>query len=130
MAIVLIIEIVSALVACGALLALMAQAVRLGRKDAEQPAGKFDRLRRRHRFIGFALLAAGIIHGASATLYASGARAETYVMGWISIALFALSGVCMAPPVRARLRHATGAHVFFFVLGVVLFIGHAVMGRL
>lgn len=130
MTIVLIIEIVSALAACGALLALMAQTIRLGRKGAEQPAGKLDRIRRCHRSIGFALLAAGIIHGASATLYASGARVETYVMGWTSIALFALSGVCMAPPVRARLRHATGAHVFFFVLGVALFVCHAVMGRL
>ena len=130
MTIVLIIEIVSALAACGALLALMAQTIRLGRKGAEQPAGKLDRLRRRHRSIGFVLLAAGIVHGISATIYASGARTETYVMGWVSIVLFALSGVCMAPPVRAHLRHATGAHVFFFVLGFALFIGHAVMGRL
>lgn len=128
--IVLIIEIVSALAACGALLALMAQTIRLGRKGAEQPADQLERLHRRHRSIGFVLLAAGIVHGISATIYASGARTETYVMGWASIVLFALSGICMAPPVRARLPHAAGTHVFLFALGFALFIGHAVMGRL
>ena len=130
MTIVLAIEIVCALEACGALLVLAAQAVRLNRKSKEQPADRLERLHRRHRSIGFVLLAAGIVHGISATIYASGARTETYVMGWASIVLFALSGVCMAPPVRARLPHAAGTHVFLFALGFALFIGHAVMGRL
>lgn len=103
MTVVLAIEIACALAACGALLALMAQAVRLNRKSKEQPADRIERLHRRHRSIGFVLLAAGIVHGISATIYASGARTETYVMGWASIVLFALSGICMAPPVRARL---------------------------
>lgn len=130
MTVVLAIEIACALAACGALLALMAQAVRLNRKSKEQPADRLERLHRCHRSIGFVLLAAGIVHGISATLYASGARTETYVIGWSSIVLFALSGVCMAPPVRARLPHAAGTHVFLFALGFALFIGHAVMGRL
>lgn len=125
MTVVLAIEIACALAACGALLALMAQAVRLNRKSKEQPADRLERLHRRHRSIGFVLLAAGIVHGISATIYASGARTEAYVMGWASIVLFALSGVCMAPPVRARLPHAASTHVFLFALGSALFIGHA-----
>lgn len=103
MTVVLAIEIACALAACGALLALMAQAVRLNRKSKEQPTDRLERLHRCHRSIGFVLLAAGIVHGISATIYASGARTETYVMGWASIVLFALSGIYMAPSVRARL---------------------------
>lgn len=130
MAVVLIIEIVSALIGCGALLALVAQTAYLKSKSEKRPAGKLDRLRRCHRFIGFALLAAGIVHGTAATLYASGARAEAYAIGWASIALFVLSGICMTPSVRARLHRATGVHVSLFALGVALFIAHIVMGRL
>lgn len=81
MTVVLAIEIVCALAACGALLVLVAQAVRLNRKSKEQPADRLERLHRRHRSIDFVLLAAGIVHGISATIYASGARTETYVMG-------------------------------------------------
>lgn len=130
MAIILVIEIVSALIGCGALLVLVAQTIRLNREDKERQSGRLGRLRRRHRSIGFVLLAAGVIHGASATLYASGARAETYIMGWASITLFALFGICMVPPVRARLVHATAAHISLFALGVILFIGRAIMERL
>lgn len=127
---VLIIEIVSALIAFGALLVLMAQTIRLDRGGKGGHAGRIDRLRRRHRSSGFVLLAAAAIHGAAATAYASGARPETYVIGWASLAMFALSDICMAPSIRSRLAHATGAHVACFTLGVLLFILHAVLGRL
>lgn len=123
---VLIIEIVSALVALGALATLVIQAVRAKLKSSGDSVG----LDRGHIAIGRVLLAASAVHGLAAMAYGSGARPEAYALGWASLALFALSGACMHPSVKCRLNSPVTAHATLFAMGIVLFIMHAVAGRL
>lgn len=123
---VLIVEIVSALVALGALAALIIQAIRAKLKAGGNPV----RLGRGHVTIANVLLAASAVHGIAATTYGSGARAEAYALGWASLVMFALSGSCMHPAVRGRLHSPVAAHAALFAMGIVLFIMHAIAGRL
>ncbi|WP_286684326.1 MULTISPECIES: hypothetical protein [Collinsella] len=123
---VLIIEIASALVALGALATLVIQAVRAKLKSGGDSVG----LGRGHVAIGRVLLAASSVHGLAAMAYGSGARPEAYALGWASLALFALSGACMHPSVKCRLNSPVTAHATLFAMGIVLFIMHAVAGRL
>lgn len=123
---VLIIEIASALVALGALATLVIQAVRAKLKSSGDSVG----LGRGHVAIGRVLLAASSVHGLAAMAYGSGARPEAYALGWASLALFALSGACMHPSVKCRLNSPVTAHATLFAMGIVLFIMHAVAGRL
>lgn len=123
---VLIIEIVSALVALGALATLTIQAVRAKLKSGGDSVG----LGRGHIAIGRVLLAASSVHGLAAMAYGSSARPEAYALGWASLALFALSGACMHPSVKCRLNSPVTAHATLFAMGIVLFIMHAVAGRL
>ena len=114
---VLIIEIVSALVTLGALATLTIQAVRAKLKSGGDSVG----LGRGHIAIGRVLLAASSVHGLAAM---------AYTLGWASLALFALSGACMHPSVKCRLNSPVTAHATLFAMGIVLFIMHAVAGRL
>lgn len=123
---VLVIEIVSAMVALGALVALLFQAVRA--KLAAN--GGSVRLGRSHVAIASALLSASVIHGIAAMVYGSGARTEAYVLGWGSLVMFALSGACMHPAVARRMRSPVAAHVTLFAMAIALFLMHAVAGRL
>lgn len=122
---VLIVEIVSALVALGALAALIIQAIRAKLKASGNPV----RLGRGHVAIANVLLAASAVHGIAATAYGSGARAEAYALGWASLVMFALSGACMHPAVRSRLHSPVAAHAALFAMGIVLFIMHAIAAR-
>ena len=122
---VLIVEIVSALVALGALAALIIQAIRAKLKASGNPV----RLGRGHVAIANVLLAASAVHGIAATTYGSGARAEAYALGWASLVVFGLSGACMHTAVRGRLHSPVAAHAALFAMGIVLFIMHAIAAR-
>ena len=69
MILVLVAEIVSALVALALVIALLVQLARSVR--AKSPAIASDESRVRHRMLSAILLVAVIVHGASATIYAS-----------------------------------------------------------
>lgn len=120
MTVILIIEILSALIACGALAVLVFRALR---------ATSGDGIARNHKVPGAALVIAGCAHGLAAMAYGSGARVEAYIAGWMSVALFSLSALCMLPAVRRKLRLATLAHTSIFVIGILFLIIHIVLGR-
>ena len=85
MILVLVAEIVSALVALALVIALLVQLARSVR--AKSPAIASDESRVRHRMLSAILLVAVIVHGASATIYASGAHPLSYAFGWLALAL-------------------------------------------
>lgn len=108
---VLIAEIVSALVALALVVAMVVSWVRSAReKRAARSAPPSDKSRSRHRTLSMILVAAVIVHGACATVYASGA--------W------------MMPPLRSKLAHASTWHNGLFVAALALIVAHAVAGRL
>ena len=120
MILVLVAEIVSALVALALVIALL----------VKSPAIASDESRVRHRMLSAILLVAVIVHGASATIYASGAHPLSYAFGWLALALLLASGLCMVPAIRSRLARASTWHSGFFVAAVALIVAHAVAGRL
>lgn len=75
-------------------------------------------------------LCAGGVHGVAASAYASGAHPLAYACGWASLAAFAACGASALPPVRAKAPGAVRWHVPLFVVGVALFVAHAVLGRM
>lgn len=77
-----------------------------------------------------ALVAAVVVHGACATIYASGANPLAYAFGWAALALLVASGACMMPPLRSKLAHASTWHNGLFVAALALIVAHAVAGRL
>ena len=128
---VLIVEIVSALVALALVVAMVASWVRSAReKRAARSAPPSDKSRARHRTLSMVLVAAVIVHGACATVYASGANPLAYVFGWAALALLVASGACMMPPLRSKLAHASTWHNGLFVAALALIVAHAVAGRL
>ena len=128
MILVLVAEIVSALVALALVIALLVQLAPSVR--AKSPAIASDESRVRHRMLSAILLVAVIVHGASATIYASGAHPLSYAFGWLALALLLASGLCMVPAIRSRLARASTWHSGFFVAAVALIVAHAVAGRL
>lgn len=122
MILVLIAEIVSALVALALVVAMVVSWVR--------SAPPSDKSRARHRTLSTILVAAVIVHGACATVYASGANPFAYVFGWAALALLVASGACMTPPLRSKLAHASTWHNGLFVAALALIVAHAVAGRL
>ena len=84
MILVLVAEIVSALVALALVIALLVQLARSVR--AKSPAIASDESRVRHRMLSAILLVAVIVHGASATIYASGAHPLSYALAGIGAA--------------------------------------------
>lgn len=77
-----------------------------------------------------AALCAGGAHGVAASAYASGAHPLACACGWASLAAFAACGVSALPSVRAKAPGAVRWHVPLFVVGVALFVAHAVLGRM
>ena len=75
------------------------------------------------------LVAAVIVHGACATVYASGANPLAYAFGWAALACWS-RGACMMPPLRSKLVHASTWHNGLFVAALALIVAHAVAGRL
>lgn len=127
---VLIIEIVSALVASACLVALVVQLVQMARSRTNKPQDK-GAVARYHSAVALTLCGASVVHGVAAMVYASGASVLAYAFGWLAVACFLASGVCVMPSVRRRLRaHALPGHIGLFVLGAALVVAHAVAGRL
>lgn len=118
---ILVVEIVSALMGLACLVALCAGALRLRERA---------RSVKKHRMLGAALLVAGGVHGVAASAYASGAHPLAYACGWASLAAFAACGASAPPSVRAKAPGAVRWHVPLFVVGVALFVAHAVLGRM
>lgn len=123
---ILITEIVSALISLAALAILVMQAIRA----MPHPLAKAPLPGRGHTVIASVLCISATIHGIAAVTYGSGAPAGTYVLGWVSLAMFALSGACMHPRVKCHLHSPAAAHLALFAMGVALFVMHAVVGRL
>lgn len=122
----LVVEIVSALVALGCAVALVAHLVRWARaRRAGRSAGGAW-----HVPAALVLCGAAVVHGTAATLYASGAPAAAYALGWAAVASFAASGAVMVPAARRALRNPVAAHVALFCLGIALVVVHAVAARL
>lgn len=126
---ILLVEIISALVGLVCLGALTVRfiCVRLNRT---QGSGAGRERARRHAAWGVGLVAAAAAHGASATLYASGAHAGAYVCGWAALACFALCAVSMTRFAHLNASESRRAHLGLFIAGVIFFAGHAVAARL
>lgn len=125
-ALMLLVEIISALVALVCLIMLCVQLVRwlnAGHPQrSEQGAW--------HTKAAIVLCGTAVVHGVAAIVYGSGAPAAAYGFGWAAVGVFALAGFTMARPVHATLKNPTGLHVAFFILGVALVVAHAIAGRL
>ncbi len=121
---VLIIEIVSALVACVAAGIMFIQfiASKLRGRNRRRPKG--------HTALSLTLVIAAIIHGIAAMIYGSGAPATAYVLGWIGLVCFVISGLIMLMPMRQKLQNACAWHVVIFLLGIVFIVAHAIAGRM
>lgn len=121
---VLITEIVSALVACVAAVVLFVQFItsQLRKQNKRRPKG--------HTALSLTLVIAAIIHGIAAMIYGSGAPATAYVLGWIGLVCFAISGLIMLMPMRQKLQNARAWHVVIFLLGIIFIVAHAIAGRM
>ncbi len=121
---VLIIEIVSALVACVAAVVIFVQFVasKLRGRNRCHPKG--------HTVLPLILIIAAIVHGVAAMLYGSGAPIIAYVFGWIGLLCFVASGVTMLSSIRPKLKNACVQHVVLFLLGIVFIVAHAIAGRM
>lgn len=124
----LIVEIVSALVALAALVWLVWYLACSKRRRAGKAACGASLST--HVKVSMALCGAAVVHGISAVAYASGALTATYVLGAAGLACFVLSGMCMAGPVRGRLKNPARLHMGLFVGGLMLVVAHMVVGRL
>lgn len=123
---VLIAEIVSALIALVALIMLIVLLVQS--KGGASPRSSW--LQKHHVQLSLVLVAASLIHGICATVYASGANPAAYGFGWAALVMLVASGACMMKPLRAKLSSPTMAHVVCFGIAVVLFVAHVVTGKL
>ena len=129
----LVLEIVSALVALGALIAMLVQLLRATRargRGEVYPVGQGEK-HAGHMRLGIVMVLAAAVHGVSAMVYDSGALAATYVFGWLAAVSLACSALAMAPVLRERLGEGAVAwHRGLFILAVAFLIVHIVAGRL
>lgn len=126
---ILLVEIISALVGLVCLGAITVRfiCVRLNRT---QGSGAGRERARRHAAWGVGLVAAAAVHGASATLYASGAHARAHACGWAALACFVLCAVSMTRFAHLNASESRRAHLGLFIAGVIFFAGHVVAARL
>ena len=75
-------------------------------------------------------VAAAAVHGASATLYASGAHAGAHACGRAALACFVLCAVSMTRFAHLNASESRRAHLGLFIAGVIFFAGHVVAARL
>lgn len=119
---VLIVEIVSALVAAGIALylaiAFLVGCVRTGKPG--RPA--------HHVGLSLVLMATALLHGIAATVYASGAPAAAYMLGWAALVVLVAAGA-LAAVRRARGVPASSAHIALFFVAMALVAAHAIMAR-
>ncbi len=126
---ILLIEIISALVGLVCLGALTVRfiCVRLTRT---QGGGAGRERARRHAAWGVGLVAAAAVHGASATLHASGAHAGAHACGWAALACFVLCAVSMTRFAHLNASESRRSHLGLFIASVIFFAGHVVAARL
>lgn len=127
---VLVLEIVSALVALVIVVIMLVKFVASKRRGTSAIPAQDSSPRSKHQRLSMVLIVAVLVHGVCAMVYASGANPLAYVLGWLALVALAASGICMAPPLRAKLPHAATAHSGLFICAIVLIVGHAIAGRL
>lgn len=121
-------EIVGALVALVVVVIMVVQLARPHNANLSPSAS--DANRRHHRVLAMILVAAAVVHGIAAMLYASKANVLVYVCGWLALAMILVSGICMIPGLRHRLAHADSWHNRFFIAAIVLILAHILVGRI
>lgn len=126
---VLIVEIISALVAAACVIIMLARYLS-SRFNRKQPGNACQTKQSMHIVLGIALLASCLVHGISATMYASGAPVLAYVFGWAALVCFVASAWSMLWQASLRLDNPYRLHIILFFAGLVFVVVHAIIGRL
>lgn len=126
----LLVEIISALVGLVCLGALTVRFICVQLNRTQGSGAGRERTRRHAAWGGVGLVAAAAVHGAGATLYASGAHAGAYACGWAALACLVLCAVSMTRFAHLNASKSRRAHLGLFIAGVIFFAGHVVAARL